>query len=38
MTYLDEKTGEEKKIICNNLEVLELDQSKVAIIRKYGKY
>jgi len=38
MTYLDEKTGKEKEIVRNNLEVLELDQGKVAIIRKYGKY
>lgn len=38
MTYKDETTGEEKRIVRNNLEVLELDQGKVAIIRKYGKY
>ena len=38
MTFNDEKTGKERSITRNNLEVLELDEGKVAIIRKYGKY
>ncbi len=38
MTVVDEKTGNERTIERNNIEVLELDQAKVAVIRKYGKY
>lgn len=38
MTVLNEKTGKERTITRNNVEVLELDQGKVSIIRKYGKY
>tara|TARA_R110002073_G_scaffold145532_2_gene297657 strand:+ start:24592 stop:25062 length:471 start_codon:yes stop_codon:yes gene_type:complete len=38
MTFLDEKTKKERSITRNNIEVLELDKGKVAIIRKYGKY
>jgi len=32
------KTGKTKEIIRDNVEVLELDNNKVSIIRKYGKY
>ena len=38
MTLIDEKTKKERTITRNNVEVLELDEGKVAIIRKYGKY
>ena len=38
MTVLNDKTGKERTITRNNVEVLELDQGKVSIIRKYGKY
>lgn len=38
MTVLNEKTEKLRTIIRNNVEVLELDQGKVSIIRKYGKY
>ena len=37
-TLLNEKTGKERVITRNNVEVLELDHGKVAIIRKYGKF
>ena len=38
MTIIDGKTKKTRTITRNNIEVLELDKSKVAIIRKYGKY
>jgi ketosteroid isomerase-like protein len=38
MTIIDSKTKKTRTITRNNVEVLELDNGKVAIIRKYGKY
>ena len=38
VTFIDGKTKKERSITKNNLEVLELDNGKVSIIRKYGKY
>ncbi len=36
-TSVDKKTQKERSIIRNNVEVLELDNGMVSIIRKYGK-
>jgi hypothetical protein len=38
MTIIDSNTQKTRTITRNNVEVLELDKDKVAIIRKYGKY
>ena len=38
MTVKNEETGKERTIERNNIEVLEIDQGKVSVIRKYGKY
>jgi hypothetical protein len=38
MTLLDKTTNKETSIIRNTVDVLELDNGKVSIIRKYGKF